>query len=105
MSDDAGGLANFGIRVISFFSGVAGGTVGAWVDDKMSFRAWALCALCGGLTANFLAVDVMHFFPSWVSEGGIGFALGSCSFVVVKKLRIAAEKGKLSINLGDRGEG
>jgi hypothetical protein len=87
MSDDAGILANVGIRVSSLFAGVAGGLVGAWADEKASLATWVAYAVGGGLTANYLGVEAMHFLPSWVSEGGAGFIVGGSALMIVRTLK------------------
>jgi hypothetical protein len=87
MADDPGILAGIGIRVSSFFAGTAGGLVGAWADEKASLGTWIAYAICGGLTANYLGADAMHFMPSWVSEGGAGFVVGGSALVIVRAIK------------------
>lgn len=87
MADDLGVLSSFGIRVASLFAGFAGGLVGAWADEKASVGAWLACMFCGGLTANFLSLDATHFLPSWVSEGGIGFAIGLGAYPIARTIK------------------
>jgi hypothetical protein len=87
MADDIGILASIGIRVSAFFAGTAGGLVGAWADERASLGTWIAYAVCGGLTANYLSADAMHFMPSWVSEGGAGFIVGGTALVIVRALK------------------
>lgn len=87
MADDPGMLAQIGIRVSSLFAGFAGGLVGAWADEKASLGTWIAYAGCGGLTANYLATDAMHFLPSWITEGGAGFIVGGSALVIVRTIK------------------
>lgn len=87
MPDESGVLASVGIRVSSLFAGFAGGLVGAWADEKAGLGTWMIYAAAGGLTANFLGVEAMHFLPTWVSEGGAGFAVGASALLIVKAIK------------------
>lgn len=89
MADDPGVLANVGIRVSSLFAGFAGGLVGAWADEKAGLGTWIAYACCGGLTANYLAPSAMHFMPSWLSEGGVGFIVGGSALMIVRTIKAA----------------
>lgn len=87
MPEDLGVLASLGIRVSSLFAGFAGGLVGAWADEKAGLGTWVAYAVCGGLTANYLGVEAMHFLPSWVTEGGAGFIVGASALLIVRTVK------------------
>lgn len=81
MSEDPGFLASIW-HPLSAFSGLAGGIVGAWADNKASLKVWALYGAAGLLTANFLGQDAMRVIP-YVSEGGAGFIVGGCALSLI----------------------
>jgi hypothetical protein len=84
-------LASVGIRVSSFFAGVAGGFVGVCFDDKASLRIWIAYTIGGGLVANYLGSDASRLFPSF-TELGLGFGLGVAAPVVVGAIKAMAAK-------------
>jgi hypothetical protein len=100
MSDEHGFMAAAGISASKLFSGMAGGLVGAWADEKVGFRIWAAYVVCGGLVANYLGESARHAMPSWVDPLAIGFILGACAPAVIKGLREVVKRWKPQIGAG-----
>jgi disulfide bond formation protein DsbB len=90
-------LAQLGIDVSVAFAGLAGGVVGAWADGKASLTTWVAYALCGALTAIYLAGGLTQVIPFISSKPTAGFIVGACALIIVRAILAAARKWQPSI--------
>jgi hypothetical protein len=90
-------LAQLGIDASVAFAGLAGGVVGAWADGKASIATWVAYAVCGALTAIYLANAVTSVIPFITSKPTAGFIVGMCALIIVRAIIAAARKWQPNI--------
>lgn len=90
-------LAQLGIDASVAFAGLAGGVVGAWADGKASITTWFAYAICGSLTAIYLAEAFTRIVPFSVSKPTSGFIVGACALIIVRAIIAAARKWQPAI--------